>query len=77
MVNVEQQIQFWQPIKLADRLSVKTSIVFADAKFVQFQHLCFVRGQKCAAGADVTCALAANPLNKQAGLMAARFFLSS
>lgn len=48
MVNVEQQIQFGQPIKLFDRVGVKTSIVFADAKFVQFQHLYFVRDQQCA-----------------------------
>ena len=48
MVNVEQQIQFAQPIKLFDKVSVQTSIVFADAKFVHFQHLYTVRDQACA-----------------------------
>ena len=48
MVNVEQQIQFAQPVKLFDKVSVQTSIVFADAKFVYFQHLYSVKGQACA-----------------------------
>lgn len=48
MVNVEQQIQFGKPIKIFDRVTVKTSIVFADGKFVHFQHQYFVRGQQCA-----------------------------
>lgn len=48
MVNVEQLIQFAQPIKLFDRVSMQTSIVFADAKFVYFQHLYSVKGQACA-----------------------------
>jgi Thioesterase-like superfamily len=48
MVNVEQQIQFAQAIKLFDRVSVQTSIVFADAKFVYFQHSYTVKGQTCA-----------------------------
>lgn len=48
MVNVEQRIQFTQPIKLFDKVCVQTTIVFADAKFVHFQHLFTVRGQQCA-----------------------------
>lgn len=48
MVNVEQQIQFAQPITLFGRVSVQTRIVFADAKFVHFLHLYTVSGQACA-----------------------------
>jgi Thioesterase-like superfamily len=48
MVNVEQQIQFAQPVKLFDRVSVQTSIVFADAKFVHFEHSYTLKGQACA-----------------------------
>ena len=48
MVNVEQQIQFAQPVKLFDKVSVQTSSVFADAKFGHFQHLYSVKGQACA-----------------------------
>ena len=48
MVNLEQQIQFAQPIKLFDKVCVKTTIVFADTKFVHFQHVYTVRGVTCA-----------------------------
>ena len=48
MVNVEQRIQFAQPIRLFDQVCVNTSIVFADAKFVHFQHLFTVNGRQCA-----------------------------
>jgi acyl-CoA thioesterase FadM len=48
MVNVEQLVQFTKPIKLFDKVCVNTIIVFADAKFVHFQHAYFVRGQQCA-----------------------------
>ncbi len=48
MVNVQQQIQFGKPIKLFDRVNIETSLVFADTKFVHFQHLYFVRKQHCA-----------------------------
>lgn len=48
MVNVEQQVQFHKPIHLFDNVCVKTNIVFADAKFVHFQHTYFVKGQACA-----------------------------
>ena len=48
MVNVEQRIQFTQPIKLFDKVCVQTTIVFADARFVNFQHLFTVGGQQCA-----------------------------
>ena len=48
MVNLEQQIQFTQPTKLFDKVCVKTTIVFADAKFVHFQHLFSVDGRQCA-----------------------------
>ena len=48
MVNSEQQIQFTQPIKLFDKVCVKTTIVFADPKFVHFQHVYTVRGLTCA-----------------------------
>ena len=48
MVNVEQRIQFTQPIKLFDKVCVNTTIVFADSKFVHFQHLFFVNRRPCA-----------------------------
>lgn len=48
MVNVEQQIQFTEPIKLFDNVCIKTIIVAADAKFVHFQHAYFARGRPCA-----------------------------
>ena len=48
MVNVEQQIQFMQPIKLFDKVCVRTSIVLADAKFVHFLHDYKVKGLPCA-----------------------------
>lgn len=48
MVNVEQQIQFHKPIHLFDSVCVRTTIVFADAKFVHFQHVFIVKGQACA-----------------------------
>ena len=48
MVNAEQQIQFTQPIKLFDKVCVKTTIAFADTKFVHFQHVYVVRGLTCA-----------------------------
>ena len=48
MVNIEQQILFTQPIKLLDKVCVNTTIVFADVRFVHFQHLFSVRGQQCA-----------------------------
>ena len=48
MVNVEQQVQFGHPIKLFDRVCVRTNIAFADAKFVHFLHTFNVRGQQCA-----------------------------
>lgn len=48
MVNVAQRIQFTQPIKLFDKIFVQTTIVFADAKFLHFQHLFSVRGRQCA-----------------------------
>jgi acyl-CoA thioesterase FadM len=48
MVNIEQQIQFAQPIKLFDKVCVHTSIVLADAKFVHFSHTYTVNGQLCA-----------------------------
>ena len=36
MVNVTQNIQFESPVKLFDRTTVQTNIVFADAKYVYF-----------------------------------------
>lgn len=48
MVNVEQQIQFHKPIFLFENVCVKTDIVFADAKFLHFQHVVTVKGQTCA-----------------------------
>lgn len=48
MVNIEQQVQFSHPIKLFDRVCVRTSSAFADAKFVHFSHTFNVRGQQCA-----------------------------
>ena len=48
MFNVEQRIQFMRPIKLFDKVCVNTNIVFADAKFVNFQHLFSVNGPPCA-----------------------------
>ena len=48
MVNVEQRIQFTQPIKLFDKVCVNTTIVFADAKFVHFLHRFTLKGQQCA-----------------------------
>ena len=45
MVNVEQRIRFEQPVKLFDKVCINTTIVFADARFVHFQHLFSVRGQ--------------------------------
>ena len=48
MVNVEQQINFSKPITLFDRVCVQTNIVFADARFVHFQHVFSVGGLTCA-----------------------------
>lgn len=48
MVNVEQQIQFMKAITLFSRVRVQTSIVSADAKFVNFLHLYSVKGHHCA-----------------------------
>ena len=48
MVNVEQQIKFGKPITLFDRVCVQTNIVFADARFVHFQHVFSVGSLTCA-----------------------------
>ena len=48
MVNVEQQVQFNNPIQLFDTVCVQTSIVFADARLVYFQHVYSVNGKACA-----------------------------
>ena len=48
MVNVEQQVQFINAIRLFDRVQVHTSIVFADAKFANFLHVYTVKGHHCA-----------------------------
>ena len=48
MVNVEEQIKFGKPITLFDRVCVQTNIVFADARFVHFQHVFSVGGLTCA-----------------------------
>ena len=48
MVNVSQHIQFDAPLKLFQKASVQTSIVFADTKFVYFQHEYTVKGYLCA-----------------------------
>ena len=48
MVNIEQQIQFNQPIELFNRVCVQTNIVYADAKFVHFLHTFYAKGQQCA-----------------------------
>ncbi len=48
MVNVEQQIQFSNPVKLFDKVRVNTNIVFADARFVHFLHTYTVSGLPCA-----------------------------
>ena len=59
MVNVEQQINFGKPITLFNRVSVQTKIVFADARFVHFQHVFRVD--------DVTCANVAVKAKFKAG----------
>ena len=48
MVNVTQNIQFESPVKLFDRTTVQTNIVFADAKYVYFQHVYSAKGHACA-----------------------------
>ena len=48
MVNVTQNIQFDSPVKLFDKVTVQTNIVFVDAKHIYFQHVYSVKGNACA-----------------------------
>ena len=48
LVNVTQNIQFHSPARLFDKVNVQTTIVFADAKHIHFQHVYCVKGHVCA-----------------------------
>ena len=48
MINVEQQINFGKPITPLNRVCIQTNIVFADARFMHFQHVFSVCGVTCA-----------------------------
>lgn len=76
MVNVEQQIQFTQPIKLFDKVCVHTSIVLADAKFVHFSHTYTVKGQLCA-NVLVKAKFKAGRITQSAAELTAPYFVAS
>ena len=48
MVNVTQNIQFHSPARLFDKVTVQTEIVFADARYIYFQHVFSVKSRICA-----------------------------
>jgi hypothetical protein len=47
-VNLAQMVKFMQPIRLFNRVTVHTQIVYADDKLVYFSHQLMVQGQHCA-----------------------------
>jgi acyl-CoA thioesterase FadM len=47
-VNAAQMLRFMQPVGLFSRVTVHTRVMFADAKWVYFEHTLHAHGTACA-----------------------------